>query len=128
MYVGISASSASRIYVANAFKNPGQWHHYAYTFNNGVSKIYRDGILMGTNTASALPQTWNNFRIGSADGNTIDGDIDEFRIWSVARTDQQVREHMHHTLAGNEPGLKVYIQGMARRMVPSPTWGRTITT
>ncbi|WP_126245074.1 LamG-like jellyroll fold domain-containing protein [Chitinophaga rhizosphaerae] len=111
MYVGISASSASRIYVAGAFKNPGQWHHYAYTFNNGASRIYRDGILMGTNSASAMPQTWGTFRIGSPDGNTIDGDLDEFRIWSVARTDQQVRESMHHTLTGQEPGLKVYIQG-----------------
>lgn len=111
MYVGISASSASRILVPGAFTNPGQWHHYAYTFKNGASRIYRDGILMGTNTASALPQTWGTFRIGSPDGNTIDGDLDEFRIWTVARTDQEVRENMHHTLTGQEAGLKVYIQG-----------------
>lgn len=107
--VGVANNAASRLGVLEAFKDLA-WHHYAYTFNNGVAKIYRDGKLMDSKTASALPPVWSSFRIGSADGNSIDGEIEEFRMWSVEKTQQQVREGMHLTSIGNEPGLKVYLQ------------------
>ncbi|MBO9673102.1 MAG: gliding motility-associated C-terminal domain-containing protein [Sphingobacteriaceae bacterium] len=107
--IGVANNTASRLFIANAFKD-ANWHHYAYTFNNGVAKIYRDGKLADSKTASSLPPLWSSFNIGTADGNSIDGEIDEFRMWSVEKTQQQVREGMHLTSIGNEPGLKVYLQ------------------
>jgi gliding motility-associated-like protein len=107
--IGVANNAASRLFVANAFKD-ANWHHYAYTFNNGVAKIYRDGKLADSKTASSLPPLWSSFNIGTADGNSIDGEIDEFRMWSLEKTQQQVREGMHLTSVGNEPGLKVYLQ------------------
>ncbi len=110
MSIGVANNSNSRMNVPGAFNEPGTWHHYAYTFSNGAAKIYRDGVLIDSRPASAMPPQWNNFRIGSNDGNTLDGDLDEFRMWSVARTEQEIRENMHHTLQGNEAGLKLYLQ------------------
>ncbi|SHG41126.1 LamG-like jellyroll fold domain-containing protein [Pedobacter caeni] len=108
--IGVANNAASRLLITDAFKDVNTWHHYAYTFNNGVAKIYRDGKLADSKTASSLPPMWNSFRIGSSDGNSIDGEIEEFRMWSVEKTQQQVREGMHLTSVGNEPGLKVYLQ------------------
>lgn len=107
--IGVANNSASRLSIPEAFKDLA-WHHYAYTFNNGVARIYRDGKLADSKTASSLPPVWSSFKIGSTDGNSIDGEMEEFRMWSVEKTQQQVREGMHLTSVGNEPGLKVYLQ------------------
>ncbi|QNK64782.1 gliding motility-associated C-terminal domain-containing protein [Pedobacter sp. PAMC26386] len=108
--IGVANNAASRLGILEAFKDLNTWHHYAYTFNNGAAKVYRDGKLMDSKTASALPPLWSTFRIGSADAGSIDGEIEEFRMWSVEKTQQQVREGMHLTSVGNEPGLKLYLQ------------------
>ncbi|KIO77422.1 hypothetical protein TH53_09060 [Pedobacter lusitanus] len=108
--IGVANNAASRLIITDAFKDVNTWHHYAYTFNNGVAKIYRDGKLADSKTASSLPPVWSSFKIGSADGNSIDGEIEEFKMWSIEKTQQQVREGMHLTSVGNEPGLKVYLQ------------------
>ncbi|HVI49242.1 MAG TPA: LamG-like jellyroll fold domain-containing protein [Chitinophaga sp.] len=110
MSIGVANNSNSRMEVPGAYSDPDTWHHYAYTFDNGQAKIYRDGVLADSKTASSFPPLWNSFRIGDDNGNTLDGDLDEFRMWSVARTEQDIRENMHLTLKGNEAGLKVYLQ------------------
>lgn len=108
--VGVANNSNSRLLVTGAFNDLNTWHHYAYTFNEGVIKMYRDGVLADNKSASTFPPVWTSFNIGSADGNTIDGELEEFRMWSKARSQQEIRENMHLTLKGNEPGLKVYLQ------------------
>ncbi|UCJ05173.1 S8 family serine peptidase [Chitinophaga pendula] len=108
--VGVANNSNSRLLVSGAFNEPNTWHHYAYTFDEGVVKVYRDGILADSKNASTFPPVWSSFNIGSADGNTIDGELDEFRMWTSARSQQEIREYMHLTLKGNEPGLKMYLQ------------------
>lgn len=109
--VGVANNSASRIVVPNAFNQTNVWHHFAYTFNNGSAKVYMDGKLVGSKAASSMPPTWATFKIGEAGNNSINGEIDEFRMWSTERTQQQIREHQHLTLQGNETGLKFYLQG-----------------
>ncbi len=108
--IGVANNTASRMKITNGMAELNVWHHYAYTFKNGEAKLYRDGVLEDSKTASAYPPKWSSFRIGSGDGNTIDGELDEFRMWSVARTQSEIREHMHLTLSGAEAGLKVYLQ------------------
>jgi len=38
----------------------------------------------------------------------LHGQIDEVRVWSMARTEKQIRETMFQTLSGNEPNLVGY--------------------
>ncbi|MEL6639578.1 MAG: T9SS type A sorting domain-containing protein, partial [Bacteroidota bacterium] len=38
------------------------------------------------------------------------GNIDEVRVWSVVRTQNDIRNYMHLTLAGTETGLEAYYQ------------------
>ena len=33
------------------------------------------------------------------------GHVDDFRVWNVQRTEQEIREHMRRRLSGKEPGL-----------------------
>ncbi|MGS2762582.1 LamG-like jellyroll fold domain-containing protein [Sinomicrobium sp. M5D2P9] len=108
--IGVANNNNSRMTVPGAFSDTGNWHHFAYTFHNGEARIYMDGELIDSKTSSDAPPMWSVFRIGSPDSNTIDGEIDEFRMWEAARTPQEIRENMYHTLEGIEPGLKLYLQ------------------
>lgn len=41
-------------------------------------------------------------------GACFDGVIDEVRIWTTARSEQQIREHMNQLVDPDEPGLAAY--------------------
>jgi len=98
----------------------GNWHHVAVTLsddgspNINESVIYIDGELESisqsaekqVNTASSA-----NVAIGyDSFGNTeyFDGQIDEVRIWSDARTAAEIKEYMHKEVASDASGLVAY--------------------
>jgi len=96
-----------------------EWNHVAFVFDgngttlNDAFKMYVDGNLQ-TNTGSSgtFPTTTANLTgvntyIGSVlnDGNVS---MDDFRVWSVARTQFEIQASMNHQLEGNETGLVAY--------------------
>lgn len=88
----------------------GIWMHIAGTYDGNTMKLY----LNGTEIASATPAGGlyapdGNFTFSSS-STTMDGTMDEIRVWNLARTQQQIRENMHLTLAGSETGLQNYLQ------------------
>ncbi|NVO03909.1 MAG: T9SS type A sorting domain-containing protein, partial [Bacteroidetes bacterium] len=89
------------------------WVHLATTFDaNGQMVNYLNGVNVGEITI--FPQTpietnTEPFIIGLAPWDLLSyefvGNLDEVRIWNVARTEQQIKNDMFHTLSGNETGL-----------------------
>ena len=105
----------------------GQWHHLATTYyydaNAGVGykAIYIDGVQDGeTKTAHSSPLGTGETRYGfigagsEADvfnGGKHDyfkGQIDEVRIWNLARSESQISEEKNYRLIGNESSLVAY--------------------
>lgn len=87
-----------------------EWTHIAYTYDNGSGTLYLNGELEGTATGTDNVY-WTTFRIGAnSSNNSINGEIDEFRMWETARSATEIRENMHLTLVGNEANLRVYLQ------------------
>ena len=93
------------------------WHHYAcvYDVANGLRQVFVDGALAGSDTASAPLQDVGHFFIGQAFGEiprqaqlNFNGLLDEVRVWSVARTAAEIRDHRHRLLSGSETGLEAY--------------------
>lgn len=90
----------------------GSWKHVAIVAKSGASKVFVDGVQLGstnTTTFSSIPIDVNN-RIGSgyASGRFFNGQIDEFSIWSRALTQAEIQCQMNITLSGNETDLIVY--------------------
>ena len=103
--------------------NDGSWHHIAVVYDGTDKKIYIDGSLDAT---SANAHSGNNLGTGTTrygilgDGseasafngskNSIyyDGEMDEIRIWNIARTQTQINDNKNVCLVGNETGLEVY--------------------
>lgn len=98
----------SSLYDAGTFDSG--WHHIAAVFD-GVAHEERhfiDGELVGVKADSgALTSSTSALRIGSdvAYPHTPAGSIDEVRIWSVARTTDEIRSTINVPIHAAQPGL-----------------------
>lgn len=92
----------------------GQWHHIAgvYSISGDYCRLYVDGVMKAEVPAvGQLQYAGADLVIGNFYAQTnedFDGGIDEVRIWNVARSEQELNDHMNIMLVGNEPGLVAY--------------------
>ena len=85
----------------------GSWQHFAFVASrsNNCMKIFRNGKL------AASANQFNDFALGDYSlrlGQDLKGLLDEFRIWSRARSAEEILTGMNDRISGNEPGLAVY--------------------
>lgn len=91
--------------------NDGDWHHAAGVFDGTTLKLYIDGALVKTetNTNAALQPALDTkaLEIGSYDGTQqhFEGTIDEVRIWSDARTAQEIADNYNEEIDPGAQGL-----------------------
>jgi len=80
------------------------WHHVAATYDGNASRIYIDGLLEGEQVIGPkqINPSSNNLCIGAnfdgANWQHFGGEIDEVRIWRVARSHKQIVSTMMDTL------------------------------
>ncbi|HAS44438.1 MAG TPA: hypothetical protein DCS93_28425 [Microscillaceae bacterium] len=88
------------------------WTHVALVRDGGTLRLYINGKeeALGSNPAVTAPTT--STRIGTRTTATFGftGVVDELRLWSAVRSQQQIRENMHLVLTGTESGLANYYQ------------------
>ncbi len=84
-----------------------EWTHVALTKEGDLCNIYANGIQVGFYQFDNNP-VCHTLQIGGR-GNNMDrffnGDIDEVRIWNVARTQEEIRDNFCGELTGNEQGI-----------------------
>lgn len=69
------------------------WYFYSVTYDGNVSKIYRNGELLKSVVGIQRSAKGYILNIGRLNTSTsINADIDDIRLYSVAMTDEQVRE------------------------------------
>lgn len=80
----------------------GHWTHVAVTYANGVAKFFINGVAAGDGPL-AFNGVWAGdlFVGGTATDKYLNGYLDEVRIWSVARTAEQIQATMYSELRGN---------------------------
>ena len=83
----------------------------AFTFDNGVIKLYVDGLEVADSTANftTIPASSSNVCLGEdRNVNSIffDGKMDDVRIWNSSRTAVEIANNMNNCMAGNEAGLE----------------------
>ena len=94
----------------------GRWVHVAATVDaQGNGAIYWDGQLVASGAMIAPPAATRTHQyLGLSNwwfqDSPFTGSLDDVKIWSEARTADQVRNDMTGTLTGNEAGLEAYYQ------------------
>ncbi len=87
---------------------PGTWTHIAVVFNGTRRMHYINGELV-LNVPETGPLTTSSveMRIGSdvSFQKTPSGAIDEVRLWSIARSQAQIRQSINKTINGPQAGL-----------------------
>ena len=87
---------------------PNKWYHIAVTHANSEYKLYIDGILINIALGGSSP-ILNNYKalLGAMDQdnnapnkpvNYLNGSIDEFKIWDIALTDEQIHQMMNQEI------------------------------
>ena len=96
--------------------NDGEWHHAAGVYDGSTLKLYIDGQLAASENVTGTPTIsgTSKFTMGAfIDGfghapQYFNGKLDDVRVWSDARTEAEIQEHMHKTLSGSESNLVAY--------------------
>ena len=84
-----------------------QWYHIAAVNDNNTHKLYINGVETALNGAAhTVYANSNPVRIGSDYASRyFDGNIDEVRLWNVARSESEIVGTMNTVLTGQENGL-----------------------
>ena len=93
------------------------WTHLAYVWDGTNSRVYINGVQVGSTGTAPAPRTGGSMGIGYNVGDTgWDGSIDEVMVWNSARTvaqlqaDALLRQNLSNTLPGSPTGLLAYLK------------------
>jgi|GEM_PF-4195453 gliding motility-associated-like protein len=93
-----------------------QWYHIAAVKKGRDAFFYVNGelraslLLPAGNIRSFDGPAHLGTNYASGYNNWFSGNIDELRVWSIARTQEEIRSGMNDTLTGNETGLNAYFK------------------
>lgn len=95
---------------SNTALTAGVWSHIAATYDGSTVKVYVNGALtQSVAWTNGLTDSGTDLLLGSRSGTTFfSGQMDEVRVWTIAKTEAEIRESMCRTLVGNEAGLAAY--------------------
>jgi hypothetical protein len=94
--------------------NDNTWHHVACVHDADEEMIilYVDGILQNSTTCAGLGDITNSEAVslgaGPDSSSWFGGQLDEVRIWNVARNITDIQAALDKQLTGNEEGLVAY--------------------
>jgi len=88
------------------------YHHIAAVLDDDADEMYLyiDGVAIASTTTTLTPmtvQTPHYITLGGTvgAGQAFGGDLDDIRIWSLARTETEIQENFDGRLTGEEAGL-----------------------
>ena len=110
----IELSCGNRLLQAAYDFEPGTWYHLAGTYDGKRITALVNGVAVSSQSFNgAIGIDDSDLIIGKGDpnfsrGEYFHGEVDDIRIWNLARSPEQIREAMHAHLTGKEPGLVAY--------------------
>jgi len=104
-------NTSGRVDAPNPPNTVSNWVHYALvaSYSGNYMLIYTNGNLFATNAGMTpfVPGSYE-LRIGGNTSYFFNGQLAEFCVWNVARTQAQIQSDLGRTLTGNEANLLLY--------------------
>ena len=109
-----------------------EWCHIAVVTGPQGVRVYFNGVQVASDPHAGSFSSINdgehnylgrsNWHAAPWEDEDFDGQMDEVRVWKVARTTEQIRENLSKQLTGSEPGLAAlwnFEDGTARDVTPN---------
>lgn len=95
---------------------PGTWQHWAVVFDRPLNRVhfYKNGVLDNTVQSITFPtgaiDQADDVLVGKDPGTTrvLQANLDDIRVWNIARSAQQIADNFKKELQGNEANLQAY--------------------
>lgn len=84
------------------------WTHIAVVYQNKQPRLYINGQLVRTGLTSVRDDIYPSYNFTGNVYGAMPGNIDEVRIWNVARTQQQIADNMNISVLPASSGLAGY--------------------
>ncbi len=88
------------------------WHHFAVVYDTLETYLYVDGQRVAKSPTQDPITVTTELEFGKSGPNTYEsyfmGQLDEFRVWDIGRTREQIRKYKDITLTGEEDYLAHY--------------------
>jgi hypothetical protein len=108
----VSGASATRTATGGPAPMAGEWHHVAGVYDAalGEARLYVDGALAGSDAGGGAGAVTPSapLTMGRTGTTYLRGSLDEVRIWTMARTEGEIRRDLYRRLQGTEPNLRGY--------------------
>lgn len=125
-------SSGSQIDRSNMLFEPNRWYHVAFVYNGTTLAIYVDGVKdIETDKMAGKTYTFKGGMTTAGSGSQWFPNglmIQELRVWTVARTPQQLKEY-EYAVPATTPGLLEYWkmdEGSGREFKNSVAGGKSM--
>nr|NQU90800.1 Ig-like domain-containing protein [Bacteroidota bacterium] len=84
-----------------------EWIHVAGTYDGTTMKLYANGTEIGSANpdVGGLYPCDGNFSFSAGAGETLNGSLDEIRVWDVVRSQEEISQNMNIPFGGTETGL-----------------------
>lgn len=95
----VKTSGGSRYSLFSTVVPAGEWHHGALTYDGAAMRLYLDGVLASSSNIVITPDTTTaGTRLGQiiylgVPYGAFLGQMDEVRVWNVARTQAEIQLH-----------------------------------
>ena len=88
----------------------GPWHHIAVTYDGSFMRLYHNARLLSSKAMIGVyvPNQATTNVIGFGPEGPFNGQVDEVRIWSGARTQAEIAQGRFRRFTGTEPYLMAY--------------------
>jgi len=107
-----AVDGATGTLTASGGPTPSGWHHVAGVLDGpaGEARLYVDGALAATDSVGAPGAVTPSaaLLLGKSGAVFLQGSLDEVRVWSVARSADEIRRDRYRRLTGGEPNLSAY--------------------
>lgn len=105
------STTTQHLVVTNTVPVNGRWYHVAVSYDGAILKILVDGVLKASKAVTGNVYQYidgHYFKMGGfLNSNTyaFNGNLSNVRVWSVARTEAQIKEGMYIIYGAATPNL-----------------------
>lgn len=108
----VGSGGSGRVIQGSKPVDDGSWHHFAAVYDGTLMKLYVDGQLDAEKAVSG-PISTNDFEVwlganAEVPGRNFAGQLDEFRVWNVARSEAEIQASQRRSVDPASPGLVGY--------------------